>query len=73
MDKLLTSDEIYELTGAKLPTKQRIILDQAGINYVQRADGRPSLTWNAVNSVIANQGVDKVVGPNWEAVEKWCK
>ena len=39
MDKLLTSDEVYELTGAKMPSKQRFILDQAGIHYVARADG----------------------------------
>lgn len=43
MMNLLTQDEIAELTGAVQPTAQARVLDQHGIRYLKRRDGRLSV------------------------------
>lgn len=70
MDRLLTGAEISELTGAKIGTKQRVILDKAGIRYVERADGRPALTMSAVNAVLTtDKELAASTQPNWAALD----
>lgn len=39
-DFIVTEAELFELTGYKLPRKQREILDRMGIKYIVRKDGR---------------------------------
>ncbi|ELI6443110.1 TPA: DUF4224 domain-containing protein [Aeromonas salmonicida] len=43
--QLVVSDqEIEQLTGYKLPSKQCKALEKAGIRFLRRPDGRPSTT-----------------------------
>jgi len=49
MSQILTDDELQELTGAVYPSKQASILDQHGISYVRRLDGKLRVTWYSVN------------------------
>ena len=50
---LITAQEFCELTGAMQPAKQCEILRSNGINFTKRADGKPSLTWEAYNRQVA--------------------
>ncbi|MGE5319655.1 MAG: DUF4224 domain-containing protein [Hyphomicrobiaceae bacterium] len=52
---LLTETELQELTGAKIKSRQKLALRRAGIRYVERLDGRPAVTWEAVNAVLCGQ------------------
>jgi hypothetical protein len=66
---ILSEKELIDLTGARRPAEQRRRLDQAGIRYVTRIDGRPSTTWEAVNAVLCREQ-QKSSGPNIEAMRK---
>ena len=46
---ILTDAELHELTGALFPSKQASILEQHGIAYVRRLDGKIRTTWYNVN------------------------
>jgi hypothetical protein len=45
----LTDDDLFELTGYKIPSKQAEILCRHNINYVERRDGKLRVTWTQVN------------------------
>ena len=47
---LITDDELIEITGSKLPTKQCSILRENNIAFVKRLDGRPRTTWYNLNN-----------------------
>ena len=69
MGDLISSGEMSELTGAKLPAKQREVLRQNGLRFTVRADGRPILTWEAYNRQMAAAGSERPSnGPRLEAV-----
>jgi len=50
MNDLLTPDELRELTGAKIPSKQREMLTKNHIPFIVRLDGKPRVTWTAINN-----------------------
>ncbi|MCH8530324.1 MAG: DUF4224 domain-containing protein [Saccharospirillum sp.] len=50
MIDLLSQDEVEELTGYKRPEDQRRCLDRHGIHYVERKDGKLSVTLHAVHN-----------------------
>lgn len=47
--RLLTPEDLVELTGAKQPARQAVILEQHGIYYIKRIDGTITTTWEHVN------------------------
>lgn len=49
MKNLISNDEFVEITGAKTPKKQCEVLKKNGIKFTERADGKPSLSWEAYN------------------------
>lgn len=50
---LITPEDMVELTGAKLPSKQCEMLRKSGIRFSIRANGSPALTWEAYNRQLA--------------------
>lgn len=51
---LITPAEFEEITGAKHPAKQCEQLRKCGIRFTIRADGRPSLSWEAYNRQLSS-------------------
>lgn len=51
--RMLTPNELVELTGAKRPARQIAVLSASGIRFVRRIDGRPAVTWAAVEAALA--------------------
>ncbi|MBK8974096.1 MAG: DUF4224 domain-containing protein [Hahellaceae bacterium] len=47
--ELLSADDLVNLTGAKIPSKQSAVLDRNGIYYITRLDGTIITTWHHVN------------------------
>lgn len=69
MSNLISRPEMEELTGAKRAEEQCRVLIQNGIRFTKRADGRPSLSWEAYHRQItgaANQAEHS--GPNLKAI-----
>lgn len=50
MEKFLTPKELKHLTGAVQAKRQVKALSLAGIGFTLRIDGKPVVTWEAVNS-----------------------
>lgn len=42
---IITKEEMIELTGTPLKSKQCDALRRAGIFFIERADGHPKTTW----------------------------
>lgn len=59
MSNLLTKSDLEELTGYQIPSKQCKALNDAGIGYVIRKDGMPSLTWDALNAGLTKSEIAK--------------
>jgi hypothetical protein len=55
----LTQEDLEDLTGYKLPSKQAVILAQHKINYVERKDGKLRVTWDQVNKQGASAANDE--------------
>lgn len=54
-DRLLSDQEIRDITGFEQPARQvQFIREQLGLNPIVRADGRPRLTFTAINHVMVN-------------------
>lgn len=49
MDRLLTEDELTDLTGVEQPAAQKRWLENNGIHYFERQDRRPRTTWYHIN------------------------
>lgn len=49
MNHMLSEEELQELTGTQQPARQAGVLDNHGIFYVRRLDGRIRVTWYSVN------------------------
>ena len=68
---LLTDNELVELTGYYIPSKQRETLKHAGISFVRRRDGRPRVTWTHVNAALGGthaQIIEEDERPNFDAI-----
>ncbi|QHA85734.1 DUF4224 domain-containing protein [Serratia rhizosphaerae] len=52
-NSFLTREEVERMTGYKLPSKQRAVLDKCGILYVTDKDGYPSTTWYSLNNPLS--------------------
>jgi|GEM_PF-3022097 len=69
MSNLISGPDMAELTGAKTPAKQCEVLRHNGLRFTRRADGRPSLSWEAYNrQIAAEQKPQAHSGPRLEAV-----
>ncbi|GKV93558.1 DUF4224 domain-containing protein [Pectobacterium aroidearum] len=71
MTDLLTDDELIELTGYKYASKQRAALTRSGISFITRRDGRPSVTWAAINASLSAAKAEQfkvVEQPNFDAI-----
>lgn len=71
---VLTPNDLHQLTGYKLGSAQRRwFRDQLGFEPPTGRDGRPRITWDALNAAIADkrrragEAVVSVAsgGPNW--------
>ena len=67
MGELLTEEDMQELTGYKLPSKQADCLRDHDIAFVTRADGRIRATWYNVNHPLSSRLSDDEA-PNFEAI-----
>jgi hypothetical protein len=68
---LISDKEMEDITGAKTPSKQCEVLRKNGLRFVERADGRPSLSWEAYNRQLCASEQVKISGviePNLRAV-----
>ncbi|PHM69279.1 DUF4224 domain-containing protein [Xenorhabdus kozodoii] len=52
---IISDDDIAELTGYQIPSKQCATLKEAGIFFIVRRDGRPRTTWAHFNNPIAQR------------------
>ncbi|WGL96693.1 DUF4224 domain-containing protein [Arsenophonus nasoniae] len=50
---VITDEEMKELTGYQKPSKQCKVLEEAGIFFIKRPDGRPKTTWNHFNNPLS--------------------
>ncbi len=71
MSELLTPAEIYDLTGAKRGYKQCETLKAAGIKFAPRCDGKPAVTWTAVNTALTANAASSAAndGFNLKAIQ----
>lgn len=63
--RLLTDEELVELTGVEQPAAQMRRLREYGLNPFPRPDGRPRLTWSALDAAMT--AADKAT-PDWSAI-----
>ncbi len=68
MSHLIDSVDMEELTGAKTPSKQCEVLRRNGLRFTVRADGRPSLSWEAYDRQMASEQPQQHQGPRLEAI-----
>lgn len=69
MSQLINTKEMEEITGAKAAVKQCEVLRRNGIRFTTRADGRPSLSWEAYNrQLVGSQQTTIHSGPRLEAL-----
>lgn len=61
----LTQDELEDLTGAKTKVCQRNVLNNNGIGFVERSDGKIRVTWAVVNACLVAKAAQADV-PNRE-------
>lgn len=51
--RLLTKEDLVELTGASQSARQAKVLERHGIYYIKRLDGTITTTWEHVNKPYA--------------------
>ncbi|WP_263079531.1 DUF4224 domain-containing protein [Endozoicomonas sp. Mp262] len=68
-EQMLTEEQIIELTGATLKSKQRQILRSHGIFFVERLDGTVRTTWHHVNHPANKPLGNETDTPNFAAME----
>ncbi len=54
-NEIISDDEIEQLTGYKIPSKQCQCLKEAGIFFMVRRDGRPRTTWQHFNDPLSTR------------------
>lgn len=52
MSPLVLPEDMIVITGFAKPAKQREFLTSRGINYLERGDGRPIITWEYLNNYL---------------------
>lgn len=53
MNAILTDDELIELTGSKLKSKQRRVLQGYGVKFFTRPDGKPAVPVAALSAALS--------------------
>lgn len=66
---LISPAEFEEITGAIQPAKQCEVLRKNGIRFTLRADGKPSLSWEAYHRQLssAEKAAAHIEGPRIHA------
>jgi len=67
-NRFLSDRDIVDLTGFERPTEQRRSLDNHGILYVVRKDGKLRTTWYNVNHPKHARFPENDETPNFEAM-----
>ncbi|EBL6882819.1 DUF4224 domain-containing protein [Salmonella enterica] len=52
IQRFLTPDDLYQLTGYRRPSLQCKALRDNGVFFIQRKDGRPGTTWDHVSNPV---------------------
>lgn len=67
--RIVSDDEIEDITGFKSPAKQCQKLTEFGIFFIKRKDGRPRTTWDHFNnpSKLFKKTSNDIL-PNFEAI-----
>lgn len=68
MAKLLTKEELIELTGSDKVFMQRRVLEKNGIYFIDKNDGEIAVTWHAVYHPKAADRFSSNE-PNFDAIE----
>ncbi|MFJ5331705.1 DUF4224 domain-containing protein [Pectobacterium versatile] len=63
---LITDEEIIEITGSRYPSIQCKILQEYGVPFVRRRDGRPRTTWYNFNHPLSTRNKQLEPEPKWE-------
>ncbi|MBI0472216.1 DUF4224 domain-containing protein [Pectobacterium parmentieri] len=63
---LITDEEIIEITGSRYPSIQCKILQEYGVPFVRRRDGRPRTTWYNFNHPLSTRNKQLEPEPRWE-------
>ncbi|POE21474.1 hypothetical protein BV923_14830 [Pectobacterium odoriferum] len=63
---LITDEEIIEITGSRYPSIQCKILQEYGVPFVRRRDGRPRTTWYNLNHPLSTRNQQFEPAPKWE-------
>ncbi|MCW0316220.1 hypothetical protein NB724_001371 [Pantoea ananatis] len=68
---IISDDEIEQLTGYKIPSKQCQCLKEAGIFFMVRRDGRPRTTWQHFNDPLSSRSkqMHDLNEPNFGALD----
>lgn len=68
---LLTDDDLAELTGYERAAEQTRVLRSMGLHPFPGRNGRPRVTWEAVNRIMAGTPVAARRGkePDWSAMD----
>lgn len=71
-DRLLTDDDMAELTGYQMPAKQLESLRRIGLRPMVRPDGRPRITFAALTAAMTGHSQeDRFAGsPNFASMRK---
>lgn len=68
LNEMLTEQQLIELTGYTKASAQIKQLKLQGIHYHLRSDGKPVVTWTAVNYPFTHRVVANDTLPNLEAI-----
>lgn len=68
MSALLTDEDLRDLTGVEQPAAQLRVLRDNGLHPIVRRDGRPRITWTAVDAVITRGQPN--AEPDWSALQR---
>lgn len=68
LNEMLTEQQLIDLTGYTKASAQIKQLKLQGIHYHLRSDGKPVVTWTAVNSPFMYRAVANDNVPNFEAI-----
>ena len=63
----LDDGALIDLTGYQQPSRQARVLEQHGIRFVRRPDGKIRVTWEQVNAQRAGGAEQERQRPNLEA------
>lgn len=70
MDRLLTDQELFDLSGVEQPAAQKRWLETQGIHYFERTDRRPRTTWYHVNHpMVQRSTAADAAGPDFGALK----